>query len=76
MFLGVVELVWYTTESMVADVMTKTKTFSGSPDKRLVNRFYNDIEEPIKSLETTRSKRRRWNEGNNTTRRNDGLSKY
>ena len=37
-----IELVWCTTESMVADVMTKI--VSGAQDKRLAARFYNDVD--------------------------------
>ena len=40
--LGDIELVWCTTESMVADVMTKI--VSGAQDKRLAARFYNDVD--------------------------------
>jgi hypothetical protein len=43
--LGDIELVWCTTESMVADLMTKV--VSGAQDKRLMIRFYNDVGEPI-----------------------------
>ena len=39
---GDIELVWCTTESMVADVMTKI--VSGAQDKRLAARFYNDVD--------------------------------
>jgi hypothetical protein len=43
--LGDIELVWCTTESMVADVMTKI--VSGAQDKRLAVRFYNDVDLPL-----------------------------
>jgi len=43
--LGDIELVWCTTESMVADVMTKI--VSGAQDKRLAARFYNDVDLPL-----------------------------
>ena len=39
---GDIELVWCTTESIVADVMTKI--VSGAQDKRLAARFYNDVD--------------------------------
>jgi hypothetical protein len=39
--LGDIELVWCTTESMNADVMTKE--VSSAQDKRLSDRFYNDV---------------------------------
>ena len=41
--LGDVEMEWCTTESMVADVMTKI--VSSAQDGRLVSRFYNDVDE-------------------------------
>jgi hypothetical protein len=43
--LGDIELVWCTTESMVADVMTKI--VSGAQDKRLAACFYNDVDLPL-----------------------------
>ena len=43
--LGDIELVWCTTESMVADVLTKI--VSGAQDKRLAARFYNDVDLPL-----------------------------
>ena len=43
--LGDIELVWCTTESMVADVLTKI--VSGAQDKRLAARFYNDFVLPF-----------------------------
>jgi hypothetical protein len=41
--LGDVEMEWCTTESMVADVMTKI--VSSAQDGRLSSRFYNDVDE-------------------------------
>ena len=41
--LGDVEMEWCTTESMVADVMTKI--VSSAQDGRLASRFYNDVDE-------------------------------
>ncbi len=43
--LGDIELVWCTTESMVADVMTKIVL--SAQDKRLTIRFYNDVDLPL-----------------------------
>jgi hypothetical protein len=41
--LGDVEMEWHTTESMVADVMTKI--VSSAQDGRLSSHFYNDVDE-------------------------------
>jgi hypothetical protein len=46
--LGDIEVVWCTTESMVADVMTNI--VSGAQDKRLAVRFYNDNDLPLQLL--------------------------
>ena len=43
--LGDIDLEWCTTESMVADVMTKI--VSGAQDKRLAERFYNDLDQGL-----------------------------
>jgi hypothetical protein len=43
--LGDIERVWCTTESMVADMMTKI--VSSAQDKRLTIRFYNDVDLPL-----------------------------
>ena len=43
--LGDIDLEWCTTESMVADVMTKI--VSGAQDKRLAERFYNDLDQEL-----------------------------
>ena len=43
-------MVWCTTESMVADLMTKV--VSGAQDKRLMIRFYNDVGEPNTSVDS------------------------
>ena len=47
--LGDIELVWCTTESMVADVMTKI--VSSAQDKRLTIRFYNDVDLPLSVID-------------------------
>ena len=46
--MGDINLVWCTTESMVADVMTKI--VSGAQDKRLASRFYNDVDTSLEDL--------------------------
>ena len=46
--MGDINLIWCTTESMVADVMTKI--VSGAQDKRLASRFYNDVDPSLKDL--------------------------
>ena len=46
--MGDINLVWCTTESMVADVMTKI--VSGAQDKRLASRFYNDVDTSLQDL--------------------------
>ena len=48
--LGDIELVWCTTESKVADVLTKI--VSGAQDKRLAARFYNDVDLSLKKAST------------------------
>jgi hypothetical protein len=47
--IGDIELVWFTTEPMVADVMTKI--VSSAQDKRLTSRFYNDVDLPLPPVE-------------------------
>ncbi len=51
--LGDIELVCCTTESMVADVMTKI--VSSAQDKRLTIRFYNDVDLPLSMHDRSRA---------------------
>ncbi len=47
--LGDIEVVWCTTESMAADVMTKI--VSSAQDKCLTIRFYNDVDLPLSAVD-------------------------